>query len=57
MTDERDKRVAEPETGDTCPFELLDPRSDIEPTDPCPVCGMLGTLNAEDKCVGWHRRL
>jgi hypothetical protein len=32
-----------------CPF--IDPLFDIEMDEPCPVCGMLGHINSEDKCV------
>lgn len=33
-----------------CPF---DGQNDLEPTDPCPICGDLGTFDAEDSglCV------
>lgn len=32
-----------------CPWADGDP--DCAPEDACPVCGMLGTLDAEDKCI------
>lgn len=40
-----------------CPWDLPDDeRADIEKTEPCPVCKMLGTPDAEDKCLGGPRR-
>jgi hypothetical protein len=33
-----------------CPWDFGD-RSDMGPNDPCPVCGMLGTIGAPDLCV------
>ena len=33
-----------------CPFS--DPTFDIPNDTPCPKCGMLGHINAENKCVG-----
>ncbi len=45
------------EAATPCPWDLPgDDRSDREMTDPCPVCGMLGTPDAEDKCFGGPRR-
>jgi hypothetical protein len=41
-----------------CPWDLGEP-SGIGPNDPCPVCGMLGTVEAcegEDFCVTTARR-
>lgn len=39
-----------------CPWDRPDdPRSDIPTTEPCPVCGMLGTPDAEDICIGGSR--
>lgn len=33
-----------------CPF--VDPEFVMEKHEPCPVCGMTGDVDAEDKCVG-----
>lgn len=41
--------IARTYTKRECPF---DGPHDLEPTDPCPVCGGLGADGAEDKCVG-----
>jgi hypothetical protein len=41
-----------------CPWEFGEPIG-VGPNDPCPVCGMLGTLGAalgEDLCVATARR-
>lgn len=65
MADPRDERIAALEAeiarlrrmpkGD-CPWDRKnDPRADIEPDEPCPVCGMLGTFDAEDLCVDGPR--
>jgi len=35
---------------EVCPF--ADPRYRHPLDQPCPVCGMLGDVNAEDKCIG-----
>jgi hypothetical protein len=32
-----------------CPF--VSANVDVSPHMPCPKCGMLGTIDAEDKCV------
>lgn len=43
--------------GKECPFDLHDdPRADVDEKEPCPVCGMLGTPDAEDKCVAPRRQ-
>ena len=40
-----------------CPWDAVnDPRSNISVSEPCPVCGMLGTGDAEDVCLGGPRR-
>lgn len=46
MTNDPSETIAKP----TCPF---DGKTDLNPTDPCPVCGDLGTFDAEEsgKCV------
>ena len=35
-----------------CPFDKRAPANNLTPDDPCPVCGMLGTDDSEDKCRG-----
>jgi hypothetical protein len=37
-------------TKPACPF---DGKTDLKPTDPCPVCGDLGTMDSEEsgRCV------
>lgn len=35
-----------------CPFDRRAPKNDLMPDDPCPICGTLGTDNAEDRCTG-----
>lgn len=34
----------------TCPWS--NPEFDIPIDQPCPVCGMTGNIDAEDRCVG-----
>ena len=34
-----------------CPFSKGMPDPGLQPTDPCPICKMLGTDTAEDRCV------
>lgn len=38
-----------------CPFS--DPKFDIAIDEPCPKCGMLGHIDAEDKCIDTMTRL
>lgn len=40
-----------------CPFADGAPPHSLEPEDPCPVCGGLGTLGAPDKCRGADTRV
>lgn len=66
MTDPREARIAELEAEirrlralpeGICPWDAPnDPRCMIPKTEPCPVCGMLGTMDAEDLCIGGPRR-
>lgn len=49
------ENVVVPRGFGACPFDQRnDPRQrGLKPTDPCPVCGGLGTDDAEDKCVAY----
>lgn len=41
--------------GTKCPFGKNMPDPGLKPTDPCPICGDLGTFEATDqpsKCIG-----
>ena len=55
--DEFEAREATRRVSVVCPWDAMDDeRSDIPETEPCPICGMLGTPDAEDKCLGGPRR-
>lgn len=43
------------EVGAKCPFAKGQPAPGLSPTDPCPICGDLGTLESTEKpsrCIG-----
>lgn len=42
-------------TTSMCPFDS-GRANDLEPEDPCPLCGELGTLDSEPKCDGGFRQ-
>jgi hypothetical protein len=66
MADPRAERIAALEAEiqrlrnlpeNVCPWDVYDdPRANIPSNEPCPVCGMLGTMDAENKCVRGRRR-
>jgi hypothetical protein len=41
--------TAEEKQGAPCPY--VDPSFVLDPYEPCPICGMLGLVSAEDKCI------